>query len=68
MVSGRFERDHMSDKKFIRDTTESGDPYSATAEKWAEYWQAWSDGDMDRVMHFETGMDDDFYYNPEKEG
>ena len=54
----------MSDKKFIHGTTESGDLYAATAEKWAEYRQAWSDGDMDLVMHFETGQDPDFYYDP----
>jgi len=52
-------------KKFIRDMTESGDYYSATAEKWEEYRKAWFDGDEDKVMFFEEGRDEDFYYDPE---
>jgi hypothetical protein len=52
-------------KKFIRDLTESGDYYSATEEKWEEYWKAWrSPCDMQKVMYFEQGNDPDFYYDP----
>lgn len=53
--------------KYIRDLTESGDYYSATPEKWDEYHQAWNDNDIKRVMYFEEGNDDDFYYDPEED-
>ena len=48
----------------IRAMTESGDYYSATKELWDAYHQAWKDNDMDLVMKFETGMIDDFRYDP----
>jgi len=50
--------------KYKRNLTESGDFYSATEEKWEEYWQAWDDDDMDKVEQMEQGSDKDFYYDP----
>lgn len=50
-------------KKYIRDLTESGDYYSATTEKWKEYYEAWNNDDMDKVMYLEEGNDEDFYYD-----
>lgn len=51
-------------KDLIVGQTESGDRYSATEEKWAEYRQAWQDGDMEKVMRLEEGWDEDFTYTP----
>lgn len=53
-------------KKYFKGTTDSGDLYSATIEKWREYWIAWKDNDLNKVMHFETGQDEDFFYDPEE--
>jgi hypothetical protein len=55
----------MVNKRFIRDLTESGDYYSATAEKWKEYRDAINSGDHDKVMFLEEGQDKDFFYDAE---
>jgi len=51
-------------KHYKLGTTESGDQYSATQEKWTEYNKAWDNNDMKKVLYFEEGNDPDFYYDP----
>lgn len=50
-------------KQYIRGLIERHH-YSATAEKWKEYNQAWHESNIDKVMYFETGEDFDFFYDP----
>lgn len=54
----------LNPKKFLAGTTESGDRYMATQEKWQEYRQAWAENDTTKVLYFEEGQDPDFYYEP----
>lgn len=55
----------MTEKKYSRRMTESGDWYSATPELWAKYDAAWEAVDMDTVMFLEEGNDPDFFYDPD---
>lgn len=51
-------------KEVYAGSTESGDRYSGTKERWDEYRKAWDDNDMKKVMFMEEGNYDDFYYDP----
>ena len=54
----------MSEKKFIRSLTESGDYYSATQEMWDQYRKAVRRGDEPEMLYFEEGNSPDFFYDP----
>lgn len=53
----------MTDKKYIRDRTESGDWYSATEELWEAYSNSVST-DWVLAEKLEEGENPDFFYDP----
>jgi hypothetical protein len=53
-----------TEKKYIRDLTESGDFYSATAELWKQYRDAVNKNDWDFAQGLEEGNNPDFFYDP----
>lgn len=53
------------EKTYIRDLTDSGDFYSATAELWKAYWNS-VNTDWELASQLESGSDPDFYYDPQE--
>lgn len=53
------------EKQYIRDLTESGDYYSATAELWKAYRDS-VNTDWELATQLEEGSNPDFYYDPQE--